>query len=125
MNLSRNEIGDYAIREITKFFVSEGIPVQMMKLYKNWISDGGMRALGELIKFAPDPVVQEIHLSHNYITQDGALAILQAVQESKRYPCNRGREGSPLWLRMENNNILWEPVVEKLTEWDFPWAYGD
>jgi len=56
---------------------------------------------------------------------DGALAILQAVQESKRYPCNRGREGSPLWLRMENNHILWEPVFEKLAEWDFPWASGD
>jgi hypothetical protein len=125
MNLSRNEIGDYAIREITTFFIQEGIPVQMMKLYKNWISDDGMRAVGDLIKFSPDPVVQEIHLSHNYITQDGALAILQAVQESKRYPCNRGREGSPLWLRMENNHINWEPVFEKLTEWDFPWASGD
>lgn len=125
MNLSNNGLGDYAVGEIMKFLVKEAIPVLMMKLYKNWISDEGMRAIGDMIKFTPDPVVQEIHLSHNYVTQEGALAIFEAVRESSRYPCSRGREGSPLWLRMENNNIVWEPVFKMLSEWNFAWASGD
>lgn len=125
LNLSRNELGDFAVGEIVKFFIKEGIAVKMIKLYKNWISDDGMRALGELLKHSPDPAVQEIHLSHNFISHDGALAVLQAVRESKRYPCSRGRDGSPLWLRMENNNIVWDPVIKKLTDWDFAWACGD
>lgn len=125
LNLSRNELGDAGVAEIMKFLVAEGIPVLMIKLYKNWISDDGMRAIGDLIRHGPDPVVQEVHLSHNYISSEGAAAVFQAVLDSNRYPCSRGKEGSPLWLRLENNSIDWEPVLLRLKEWDLSWATGD
>jgi len=126
LNLSHNDLSDYGVQEIMNFLIQERIPVQMIKLFKNWISDDGVRAIGELIKKSPDPVVQEIHLSHNCITSRGALAIFEVMRDSGRYPCSRGKEGSPLWLRMENNQIQWESILSKINEWkDFRWTSGD
>eukprot|EP00929_Paragymnodinium_shiwhaense_P026354 TRINITY_DN1569_c0_g1_i2.p1 TRINITY_DN1569_c0_g1~~TRINITY_DN1569_c0_g1_i2.p1 ORF type:complete len:402 (+),score=99.72 TRINITY_DN1569_c0_g1_i2:418-1623(+) len=125
MNLSRNELGNYAVQEIMKFLIEKRIAVQLLKLYKNWIGDDGLRAIGDLIWKTPDPAVQEIHLSHNVISEDGAQAVFEAVVKSRKYPCQRGKEPSPLWLRMENNNIVWDGVLEKLKERDFHWTSGD
>ncbi|CAK9112350.1 Hypothetical protein (Fragment), partial [Durusdinium trenchii] len=79
----------------------KGISVLQLKLYRNCIGDVGAASLGELVSASP-VTVQEVHLSYNYITDRGAVELLQAISRSGRYPCisqrseSHGRE-LPLW----------------------------
>ncbi|CAE8612532.1 unnamed protein product [Polarella glacialis] len=124
LNLSRNDLGDWGVRQIVRLFVRLHVSVITLKLFRNWVADEGSRAIGELIRNSPE-AVQEIHLSHNQITSRGALAIFEAVQDSGKYPCNSRKGGSPLWLRMETNHIVWDQVIQKAAQWKMNWISGE
>jgi len=108
-----------------RFLIQTRISVQMLKLFKNSFGDAGMQSIGEFISSQAAEPVQEIHLSHNQITWRGALAVFGAVKDCGLYPCNRGKDGTPLWLRMENNLIDWNNVISKLDEWKMHMSIGD
>lgn len=124
LNLSRNELTDAGVRQVMKFLIRMNVSVGMLKMFKNSIGDKGMEAIGEFIHKLHEPV-QEIHLSHNQISSKGALSVFEAVKDCGRYPCSRGKDGTPLWLRMENNHIDWEPVMRQLEAWRMRWSIGD
>ncbi|CAK0899299.1 unnamed protein product [Prorocentrum cordatum] len=125
LSLSRNELTDSSVKKVMRFLIQTRISVQMLKLFKNSFGDAGMQSIGEFISSQAAEPVQEIHLSHNQITWRGALAVFGAVKDCGLYPCNRGKDGTPLWLRMENNLIDWNNVISKLDEWKMHMSIGD
>ena len=54
------------------------IMVKVLKLYQSGINDSCMEALASFVNVAP---LQEIHLSHNKITVDGALTLLRGFRQ--------------------------------------------
>lgn len=122
LNLSRNDLECHGVQQVLRLFIQKKIPIELVKIFKNWVSDHGMQAIADLIRQMPDPV-QEIHLSHNQVTSVGALAVLEAVRDTGHYPVARGNHKNPLWLRLENNQIDWEAVLPRLA--DLSWDSGD
>merc|ERR1719456_1594615 len=94
-------------------------------LHKNYISDEGASAIGQLLVNSPNPV-QEVHLSHNDISEHGVCSMLDAVQESGRYPYDSGKSSrkevlAALWLRIENN-VINIKSLERLLDKKIPWS---
>jgi len=71
--------------------------LRVLKLYKNQIDDGGAKGLADLC--GKCQAIEEIHLSHNHFTATGAETLITAAEQTR--PDNM----SPLWLRLEQNDI--------------------
>lgn len=71
--------------------------LRVLKLFKNNIDDSGAEGIAQLFQSCPG--IEEIHLSHNMFTSEGASIIIMAA-EGSRHP-----ESVPLWLRLEQNHI--------------------
>lgn len=72
--------------------------LRVLKLFKNQIDDNGAAALAELCKKCP--TLEEIHLSHNYFTSAGVERIVEAAESA------RSESSTPLWLRLEQNDVI-------------------
>ena len=101
LSLERNKINDVCIGMLVECLCQlvEFIEVDIIRLHMNSIHDDGMKKLSELIGVFP---VSEVHLSHNYITWEGFQHFCHAALKSTQYPLNTQ---SPLWLRLEYNQI--------------------
>jgi len=72
--------------------------LRILKLFNNDIDDEGAVEVAGI--FAHCPKIDEIHLSHNRITRNGAEAIIKAAD----YFLDDD-SATPLWLRLEHNDI--------------------
>lgn len=107
MDLSQNGIGDVGIQRLVETFSTLKVVVGTLKLFKNRMGQAGATALASWIRSSTWPLF-ELHLSHNYITTEGAEEILQAIAQNSKYPSQRPggkQQRFPLWLRLEGNNI--------------------
>uniref|UniRef100_A0A7S4QYS0 RING-type domain-containing protein n=1 Tax=Alexandrium monilatum TaxID=311494 RepID=A0A7S4QYS0_9DINO len=71
--------------------------LRVLKLYKNQIDDGGAEGLAELCRQCP--AIEEMHLSHNRLTAVGVEILITAAEQA------RPNHVSPLWLRLEQNEV--------------------
>merc|ERR1711972_271850 len=102
-------IGHDGIRALTVQLLKLHIRVKALKLHSNQIEQRGAFAIADWLSVSSYGV-QEIHLSHNYVTFEGALAILRAIASNPAYPPERTETDSsgvfstrqiPCWLRFE------------------------
>lgn len=130
LNMSRNELSDDGIGYVMDYLSRRDINVQVMRFFRNQICDDGAKSIGKFVVSCRNPV-QEIHLSHNYIGDEGLLALFHAVANSGRYPCIMEKSGLggkrnlklPLWMRLEMNCIQWESVHGRLSK--VPWIAAE
>ncbi|CAE7938763.1 unnamed protein product [Symbiodinium sp. KB8] len=85
------------------------IAADKLKLHKNLLGRAAAQTLMHFLGRTEHPL-NELHLSHNYITREGAVDILKGVAWNPRYPGTlRDSVGRlkyvPLWLRLESNMI--------------------
>ena len=106
VDVSKNQINCAALRLLLCCFKDQRIVIGSLKLYHNRLARAGAEMLAIWIRTAPW-ALYELHLSHNRIDNQGALAILEAIAKTARYPTDRprGEVLVPLWLRMEHNDI--------------------
>ena len=106
VNFSENEITSIGLSHLFGVFQEIGMTVSTLKLHKNMIESED--ALVELLKWKPGRLT-ELHLSHNRLDTTAAKNIIVAAvfatdeQHAPKYP---GRGGTPLWLRLENNDRI-------------------
>mmetsp|Transcript_22604 Transcript_22604/g.40801 ORF Transcript_22604/g.40801 Transcript_22604/m.40801 type:complete len:615 (-) Transcript_22604:205-2049(-) len=128
LNFSRCGLDDNAIQILMEFLYSRDIVVQTLKLFRNEIGDGGAWAVAQFLAHTSLPV-HEVHLSHNQMTERGALSLLELIAWSGQYPLNTeiaGRKDSqgnaPVWLRLEHNCIDWSLIHHRLGDQQISWC---
>lgn len=130
LNFSRCNLDDEALTKLLTFLYSRDITVQIMKLFRNNITDGGAWAVGQFMAHSSQ-AVHEVHLSHNSITERGACGLLEQIAWSRKYPYDAtagGRDGrglSPIWLRLEHNCIDWRVINHRLQRPDLTWCTAE
>jgi hypothetical protein len=117
-DVSSNLLDDAAIAKLVGFVRQHAayLSIKSMKLYQNKIGDEGCEALAQLIARDDGPTFQELHLSHNRITTQGAVSLVNALAACPRYPFAKDQDNrpTPLWLRLEHNFISAKAVLESL-----------
>ena len=96
VDLSWNFFGHEGLSLITSFCQRQW-KLQILKLHHCHIKDDCAEVLGGLLM--KNPLLDELHLSHNSIAASGALYLVRAVERG------RALHQSPLWLRLEHNRI--------------------
>jgi rRNA-processing protein FCF1 len=133
-----NSITDAGVGALVDFLLAhqEDIRVNALKFWKNSIGDVGAEHLARYITECKHVLV-ELHLSHNRITTQGAIALFKAVENNPLYPrvqvqAKQKKESAdtssseattaatpetttvqnhcPLWLRLEFNFINLEQL---------------
>jgi hypothetical protein len=105
VNFSTNSLGDHGVHQVLKMLYKLRIGVRILKLFKNCLGRAAASALMDWLVVTPVAVF-ELHLSHNFITREGAVDILKAVAYNPAYPPEKpGRGRVPLWLRLEKNVV--------------------
>lgn len=129
LDLSENHLGDIGICALVNWWLLHlnKLRLRSIKLYKNVIADEGAAALGRLVSAHPWPI-EEIHLSHNVLTDIGAEVLLKsflfvmapAGVDTVSCPNSLTEPGSrfvyprfdpikgvflPVWVRLEYNHI--------------------
>ncbi|CAD7942061.1 unnamed protein product [Amoebophrya sp. A25] len=114
LDLSKNAISDRGTQRLFHWLTEEQIVVRKLLLYQNEIGDFGAYFLAYYLgqqKYFPAArasghFVEEVHLSHNCITQNGCRRILEGLDEAHQYPivASNGRTW-PLWIRINDNFI--------------------
>ncbi|PRP86626.1 hypothetical protein PROFUN_05105 [Planoprotostelium fungivorum] len=140
VKFAKNNLTDAGITYIVDYLLNNKNTIHLKKMYlhKNRITDEGAKELSRLIRGC-DYAIDEIHLSHNYITCLGAISIIDAVSQCKMYPrgeqshadeeqreegedeelvdkMKNGQTIVPLWLRLEWNCIDYASVVTHMTQ---------
>lgn len=72
--------------------------LRVLKLYKNEFDDDGAELLSNFIPKCDR--LEEIHLSHNHFTARGVEALVKAAAQKRPAGMN------PLWLRVEQNDVV-------------------
>jgi len=96
IDFSQNGLSSQGLRAVIRI-CKRCRNLRVLKLFKNKIDDEGAEWLAELCK--DHPWLEEIHLSHNNITERGIERLVTAAENS------RTRDQPPLWLRCEHNAI--------------------
>lgn len=109
VDFSGNNIGDKGCHGILSLLFELRIAADKLKLHKNLLGRAAAQTLMHFLGRTEHPL-NELHLSHNYITREGAVDILKGVAWNPRYPGTlRDSVGRlkyvPLWLRLESNMI--------------------
>ncbi|CAE7571438.1 unnamed protein product, partial [Symbiodinium sp. CCMP2456] len=78
LNFSRCSLDDAALTKLLTYLYSRDITVQILKLFRNNITDSGAWAVGQFMAHSSQ-AVHEVHLSHNSISEEGAAALLELI----------------------------------------------
>eukprot|EP00435_Cladocopium_sp_Y103_P004601 s5207_g1.t1 len=97
VDLSRNSFSIYGFLSITKFCRAQS-QLRILKLFKCGLCDQAAHLVSLVVLENPH-YLEEVHLSHNVLTEIGAVSIIRAAER------NRVRGNEPLWLRLERNHI--------------------
>eukprot|EP00798_Chlamydomonas_sp_ICE-L_P013400 gene13398-19251_t len=98
LHLERQNLTDVEMCLVAKWYkerVSHSVELSKLWLFDNRLGDLGAEACADLLYEG----TKEVHLSHNFITTEGAKLLLA------RCPTKRTPGLKPLWLRMEWNLI--------------------
>mmetsp|Transcript_75403 Transcript_75403/g.140661 ORF Transcript_75403/g.140661 Transcript_75403/m.140661 type:complete len:641 (+) Transcript_75403:84-2006(+) len=115
VNFSRGTVSDYGVQQLMNFLVRWKVNVERLKLFRNHVTDDGAWEICRLLDKSPTPV-KEVHLSHNYISEAGALIVFKSIAKAQRYPAEWDGKGlTPLWLRMECNQIDWDKLERQIS----------
>eukprot|EP00933_Yihiella_yeosuensis_P018986 TRINITY_DN15451_c0_g1_i4.p1 TRINITY_DN15451_c0_g1~~TRINITY_DN15451_c0_g1_i4.p1 ORF type:complete len:459 (-),score=67.86 TRINITY_DN15451_c0_g1_i4:344-1720(-) len=108
VNFAENRIGSRGLEAIFQLLRDLKIGVRVFQLHRNLLDDAAAEVMARYIIECPQ-AIEELHLSHNQITQEGALMLIEAFMKagkrgSPMYPPwdSRGRF-RPVWLRLEFN----------------------
>eukprot|EP00928_Gymnodinium_smaydae_P080290 TRINITY_DN6400_c3_g1_i1.p1 TRINITY_DN6400_c3_g1~~TRINITY_DN6400_c3_g1_i1.p1 ORF type:complete len:823 (-),score=174.34 TRINITY_DN6400_c3_g1_i1:319-2787(-) len=105
LELAENSIGSAGLVAVLDSLQRCNVSCKCLKLYKNKIGDDGGVRLARMIA-SQASVVEELHLSHNLLTQRSLVALCMTMGKHDGYPAlGRNRLYIPCWLRMEYNNI--------------------
>jgi len=113
INYSGNALTDESGVKFGNALLQVALPLRVVKLHHNRLGDATAEVLSKYLEHSEHPLA-ELHLSHNTITREGAMALLIAAAGANdgtgapRYPsCSIGSHGRPvpLWLRLERNYI--------------------
>eukprot|EP00929_Paragymnodinium_shiwhaense_P055464 TRINITY_DN27788_c0_g1_i1.p1 TRINITY_DN27788_c0_g1~~TRINITY_DN27788_c0_g1_i1.p1 ORF type:complete len:804 (+),score=168.89 TRINITY_DN27788_c0_g1_i1:277-2688(+) len=105
VELAENSIGSTGLASVLDALEKHKVNCKCLKLYKNRIGDDGGIRLAKMVANQTS-CFEEIHLSHNVLTQRSLIAICMAMGKHEGYPqCGRNRMYVPCWLRMEYNHI--------------------
>lgn len=99
LRCERMGLTDMELEMISKWHKENSMVLSIIKLwlFDNKITDVGAPNLAQLIR--NDPMLLEIHVSHNSMTNKGAQQIMNAISAF------RDASSKPFWLRMEWNTI--------------------
>mmetsp|Transcript_25311 Transcript_25311/g.64991 ORF Transcript_25311/g.64991 Transcript_25311/m.64991 type:complete len:501 (+) Transcript_25311:42-1544(+) len=100
VDLSRCQLGDEALEMFLQTLVSFKVRPRVLKLFRNQIGNAGMDALSEFVLHTPT-AIEEFHLSHNKISEDGVTDVLSTMQKHEAYMAL----SRPAWFRVEHNEI--------------------
>lgn len=96
VDFSCNKLTSSGLEAIVKFCI-HCPDLCVFKAFKNEIDDAGARHIATLLDKCKS--IEEIHLSHNYLTAKGVRTIIRAAD------WKRHNTESPLWLRLEQNYV--------------------
>jgi len=105
-DFSNNELTDVGCEVLAEFIICNRLQIKKLKLHRN-----RMTSLAGICRLLEDPTcgirtqhtIRELHLSHNNISSSALELVLNSVLRSK--PPGRMKK-PPLWVRLENNNII-------------------
>jgi len=104
VDLSDNIIGPEGLDKLFRVLRDHRVPCVVMKAYRNVLDDSIVDTLIEYLYTQPESFpMHGIHISHNNITDKGALRLIRAAALCGHYPRLTSR--LPLWLRLEANDI--------------------
>lgn len=105
VELAENAIGSAGLTAVLDALEKYRVSCKCLKLYKNKIGDDGGVRLARMVANQAS-AIEELHLSHNVLTQRTLVAICMAMGKHEGYPqLGRSRLYIPCWLRMEYNHI--------------------
>lgn len=105
VELAENAIGSPGLVAVLDALEKHHVSCKCLKLYKNKIGDEGGVRLARMVANQTS-VVEELHLSHNVLTQRSLVALCMAMGKNDGYPLlGRSRLYIPCWLRLEYNSI--------------------
>eukprot|EP00928_Gymnodinium_smaydae_P024611 TRINITY_DN19869_c0_g4_i1.p1 TRINITY_DN19869_c0_g4~~TRINITY_DN19869_c0_g4_i1.p1 ORF type:complete len:562 (-),score=88.41 TRINITY_DN19869_c0_g4_i1:311-1996(-) len=76
--------------------------LRILKLFGNKLDDGCAQEIERILQRCSK--LEEVHLSHNALTQEGVMAIVKAAE-------NRAQGNRPFWCRVEFNKFEQDEVV--------------
>ena len=97
VDFSKSGLSNEGLREVVQF-CRQCPELRVLKLFQNQIDDQGCDELCGLFKYCSK--IEELHLSHNWLTEKGVEALTTAALEDLSTDYAR-----PLWLRVEHNNF--------------------
>lgn len=104
IDLSDNNIGPEGLDKLFRVLRDHRVPCVVMKAYRNCLDDSIIDTLIEYLYTQPESFpMHGIHISHNQITDKGAMRLARAAAQCGHYPRLTSR--LPLWLRLEFNDI--------------------
>jgi len=105
VELAENAIGSTGLMAVLDALEKNHVSCKCLKLFKNKIGDEGGFRLARVVANQAT-AVEELHLSHNALTQRSLVALCMAIGKHDAYPqLGRNRLYIPCWLRMEYNHI--------------------
>jgi len=125
IDFSHNNLTNEMLWMLLEILAEHEVHTSLLKLFANHISQAGVLALCEFIRMNRSAdAVQEIHISHNEIDDDGALELLRTFHAQRpRYPPKRSNVGehrasvvAPVWLRLNHNQVRDPASVLRLAE---------
>jgi len=109
VDLSDNLIGPKGLDRLFAVLRDHRVPCVTIKCFRNLLDDAIVDTLVEYLYTQPEAFpMHGIHMSHNQITEKGALRLINAAENCGHYP--RKLTKLPLWLRIENNFVR-EPMA--------------
>jgi len=104
VDLSDNLIGPKGLDKLFGVLRDHRVPCVAIKVYRNLLDDTIVDTLVEYLHTQPESFpMHGIHMSHNRITEKGALRLIKAADSCGHYPRKLTRQ--PLWLRIELNHV--------------------
>merc|ERR1719356_1814386 len=105
VDLSDNAIGPEGLGKLFTVLREHRVPVVVVKAYRNLLDDAIVDTLIEYLYTQPESFpMHGIHISHNCVSDKGALRLIRAAASCGHYPRYTSR--LPLWLRLECNEII-------------------
>ncbi|CAJ1400691.1 unnamed protein product [Effrenium voratum] len=101
VDFSNNKMTNMGLSEVVK--LCKRCPgLRVLKLFGNAIDDEGAMELASIMRYCR--VLEQLHLSHNWITEKGVVALVEQAVEHLEDAYQH-----PLWLRVEKNRLADAP----------------
>lgn len=78
IHVSNNGLGAVSLTPLFRVLTSFGVQLCHLRAHRNRLADAGCEALGVLLSTTYLPI-EELHLSHNHITQTGFKSLLESL----------------------------------------------